>query len=401
MTLACKNAIVERDVAHLIFPDDVQTLPAAESARASGPAGRIAAPAIAPDGVALEAATKQIAESRRPIIIVGYGARDAMGDVVALAERLNAPVLTTFKGKGQIADSHPLAAGVLGRSGTPVASWFMNECDLIIALGASFSNHTGITPKRPIIQVDFDRMALGKFHPVAVPVWGEIAITARRLLDELGDGVQTVDQRPELAERWAIWREEKASRLDDDRGKGINSATVFAALTETAPDDAIIAVDVGNNTYSFGRYFECTGQRVLMSGYLGSIGFSFPAAMGAWAATRDQEAYRGRKVISISGDGGFGQYLADFTTAVKYDMDITHVLLNNAQLGKISKEQLAGEWPIWQTDLHNPSFAAYAKLCGARGTRVTDPAKLSGALSEAIGHAGPALVEIVTDAELI
>ncbi len=401
MTLACKNAIVERDVAHLIFPDDVQTLPAAESAKASGPSGRLATPVIVPDEQAMADAAKQIGEARRPIVIVGYGAREAMGDVTALAERLNAPVLTTFKAKGQIADSHPLAAGVLGRSGTPVASWFMNECDLIIALGASFSNHTGITPKRPIIQVDFERMALGKFHPVAVPVWGEIGVTARRLLDAIGEPSHTVDQRPELAERWAIWREEKTRRLNDDRGKGINSATVFAALTDAAPDDAVIAVDVGNNTYSFGRYFECAGQRVLMSGYLGSIGFSFPAAMGAWAATRDQEAYNGRKVISVSGDGGFGQYLAEFTTAVKYDMDITHVLLNNSELGKISKEQLAGEWPVWQTGLHNPSFAAYAKLCGGKGTRVTDAARLPEALTEAIRHEGPALVEIVTDAELI
>ena len=77
-----------------------------------------------------------------------------------------------------------------------------------------------------------------------------------------------------------------------------------------------------------------------MSGYLGSIGFSFPAAMGAWAATQDQDAYRGRKVVSVSGDGGFGQYMGDFNTAVKYDMDITHVLLNNSELGKISKEQI-------------------------------------------------------------
>ncbi len=401
MTLACKNAIVERDVAHLIFPDDVQTLPAAESAKASGPSGRLSVPTIAPDERTIGDAAKLIGESKRPIVIAGYGAREAMGDVTALAERLNAPVLTTFKAKGQIADSHPLAAGVLGRSGTPVASWFMNECDLIIALGASFSNHTGITPKRPIIQVDFERMALGKFHPVAVPVWGEIGVTARRLLKEMDEASHTVDQRPELAERWAIWREEKTRRLNDDRGKGINSATVFAALTDAAPDDAVIAVDVGNNTYSFGRYFECAGQRVLMSGYLGSIGFSFPAAMGAWAATRDQEAYSGRKVISISGDGGFGQYLAEFTTAVKYDMDITHVLLNNSELGKISKEQLAGEWPVWQTGLHNPGFAAYAKLCGGKGTRVTDAARLPEALTEATHHEGPALVEIVTDAELI
>ena len=401
MTLACKNAIVERDVAHLIFPDDVQTLAAAESASASGPAGRIATPGIAPDEKALAEATKLIGESKRPIVIVGYGARDAMDDVIALAEQLNAPVLTTFKAKGQIGDHHPLAAGVLGRSGTPVASWFMNECDLILAFGSSFSNHTGITPKRPIIQVDFDRMALGKFHSVTVPVWGEIGVTSKRLAGELRDASHTVDQRPELEERWAIWREEKASRLDDDRGQGIGSAIVFDALTDAAPDDAIIAVDVGNNTYSFGRYFECKGQRVLMSGYLGSIGFAFPAAMGAWAATQDQDEYKGRKVISVSGDGGFGQYLADFTTAVKYDMNITHVLLNNSQLGKISKEQRAGEWPVWQTSLHNPSFAAYANLCGGKGIPVKTPDKLRKALDEALAHNGPALVEIVTDADLI
>ncbi len=400
MALACKNAIVERDVAHLIFPDDVQTL-AAESASTSGPDGRIATPKIAPDVQALAEATKLIGASKRPIVIVGYGARDAMGDVIALAEKLKAPVLTTFKAKGQIADHHPLAAGVLGRSGTPVASWFMNECDLIIAFGASFSNHTGITPKRPIIQVDFDRMALGKFHRVAVPVWGEIGVTAKRLSNELGAVTHTVDQQPELEERWGIWREEKANRLDDDLGKGIGSASVFAALTDTAPEDAIIAVDVGNNTYSFGRYFECKGQRVLMSGYLGSIGFAFPAAMGAWAATQDQDEYRGRKVISVSGDGGFGQYLADFTTAVKYNMNITHVLLNNSQLGKISKEQRAGEWPVWQTSLHNPSFAAFAKLCGGYGIRVKKPDKLGAALDEALAHNGPALVEILTDADLI
>jgi thiamine pyrophosphate-dependent acetolactate synthase large subunit-like protein/nitrite reductase/ring-hydroxylating ferredoxin subunit len=401
MTLACKNAIVERDVAHLIFPDDVQTLAAGDAAKASGPGGRVALPGIAPDARALGEATELIRNSTRPIVIVGYGARDAMPEVIAVAELLDAPVLTTFKAKGQIADGHPLAAGVLGRSGTPVASWFMNECDLIIAFGSSFSNHTGITPKRPIIQVDFDRMALGKFHGVAVPVWGEIGVTASRLAAELGDVKHTVDQRPELKERWAIWRAEKASRLADDRGRGLGSAAVFAALTDAAPHDAIIAVDVGNNTYSFGRYFECKGQRVLMSGYLGSIGFAFPAAMGAWAATQDQEHYRDRKVIAISGDGGFGQYMGELTTAVKYGMDITHVLLNNSELGKISKEQRAGEWPVWETGLNNPSFAAYAKLCRGFGTRVTKHEKLRAALEEALAYSGPALVEIITDAELV
>ena len=145
MPLACKNAIVERDVAHLIFPDDVQTLPA-EGAAASGPAGRVSGSRIAPDSEALDDALALIQESKRPIVIVGYGAREAMDQVIALAEKLNAPVLTTFKAKGQIADQHPLAAGVLGRSGTPVASWLMNECDLILAFGDRFPITPGSHP---------------------------------------------------------------------------------------------------------------------------------------------------------------------------------------------------------------------------------------------------------------
>ncbi len=401
MSLACKNALIERDVAHLIFPDDVQTLPAKESAQAGTPVGRVSDSLITPSKESLKESLTLIKKSKRPIIIVGYGARDSMPAISELAEILQCPILTTFKAKGQISDSHPLAAGVLGRSGTPVASWFMNECDLIIALGSSFSNHTGITPKRPIIQVDFDRMTLGKFHSVTLPVWGEIGITIQQMNTGLKSSKHTFDQRPEVAERWAIWRTEKQKRLLDDKGNGINSSLVFAALTKTIPKDAIIAVDVGNNTYSFGRYFECEAQRILMSGYLGSIGFSFPAAMGAWAATQDQTEYRGRKVISVSGDGGFGQYMGDFTTAVKYNMDITHILLNNSQLGKISKEQLAGEWPVWQTDLHNPNFASYAELCGAKGYRVTDPEKLEQIFTQAITHQGPALVEIISDSELI
>jgi thiamine pyrophosphate-dependent acetolactate synthase large subunit-like protein/nitrite reductase/ring-hydroxylating ferredoxin subunit len=398
-SLAMKNALVERDVAHLIFPDDVQTLPANE-ATASGPTGRLAAIDISPPAESVDAALELIHTSKRPIIVVGYGARDAMDDVVALAECLNAPVLTTFKAKGQLADRHPLAAGVLGRSGTPIASWFMNECDLIIALGASFSNHTGITRKRPIIQVDFEAMQLGKFHPVSVPVWGEVGVTSRLFASQLGDP-HTTDQRPEVAERWDIWRKEKASRRSDDRGKGVNSAAIFEVMSELVPADAVISVDVGNNTYSFGRYFECQQQSVLMSGYLGSIGFGFPAAMGAWAATQDFAEHQGRKVVSVSGDGGFGQYLGDFTTAVKYGMDITHILLHNDELGKISKEQAAGEWPVWETSLRNPNFASYAKLCGGFGIRVKTADKLHDAIQQALDFNGPALVEIMSDVELI
>ncbi|MGB5741738.1 MAG: thiamine pyrophosphate-dependent enzyme [Sedimenticolaceae bacterium] len=401
MNLACKHAIVERDVAHLIFPDEVQTLAAADGDAAGGPEGRLGDHQMLPSTDSLAAALQRLKDAKRPVIIVGYGALGRMEHVLKLAEKLKAPVLTTFKAEGQIADDHPLAAGVLGRSGTPVASWCMNESDLLVVLGASFSNHTGITAKKPIIQVDLDAMTLGKFHPVELPVLGEIGLTAEWLWRALPEDTGAVDQLPELAERWQIWRDEKAARRTRDRGKGINSASLFETLSTLIPADAVIAVDVGNNTYSFGRYFECRGQRILMSGYLGSIGFAFPAAMGAWAATQAQPDYRARTVISVSGDGGFGQYMAEFTTAVRYEMNLTHVLLNNSELGKISKEQRAGHWPVWQTKLRNPDFAAYAKSCGGLGIRVESLEDLAEALKRALAYEGPALVDVMADVELI
>ena len=399
-SLACKNAIVGQGVSHMVFPDDVQVVEAPET-KAASPEGRMTSREITPPHDALDDAVKRIADAKRPVIVVGHGARFVMEPVISLAEQLNAPVLTTFKGKGLIADDHPLGCGVLGRSGTPVASWFMNEADLLIVFGASFSNHTGITSYKPIVQVDYDPMMLGRLHSVTVPVWGEIGVTARLLKERLGFAAG-VDQRPDVVKRWAIWKEEKARRLSETKGGGVHSAAIFAALTATAPDDAIIAVDVGNNTYSFGRYFECRRQSVLMSGYLGSIGFGYPAAMGAWAATQESDPrFQGRKVIAVTGDGGFGQYMAEYTTAAKYGMDITHVLLNNSELGKISKEQRSADYDVWQTTLHNPSFAEYAKLCGALGLRATKAEELEVALTEALAHDGPATVEIVADTLLI
>ena len=392
--LACKTALVGRGVSHLVLPDEVQTLVAGDTA-AAGPVGRVADRENGPPADALARAVAAVDAARRPVLVVGHGARLDMTDVIALAEDLGAPVLTTFKAKGQVSDHHPLGCGVLGRSGTPVASWLMNESDLLIVFGASFSNHTGIAPYKPIVQIDFDPMALGRFHPVTVPVLGHVGVTARALRAALAPAPDRIDQRADVAARWAIWRAEKQRRIEDDRGNGVGAAAVFDAMSRLVPSDAIVAVDVGNNAYSFGRYFECDRQSVLMSGYLGSIGFGFPAAMGAWAA--DPE----RRPVAVTGDGGFGQYLAEFTTAVKYGMPITHVLLDNAELGKIAKEQRAADLDVWQVSLVNPDFAAYAELCGGAGFRVTSRHELDGALTAALATDGPSLVHVVSDADLV
>ncbi len=400
--LACKSAILNRGVSHLIFPNEVQNVPWPASARAGSPEGRVPDRAIEPSDDALEDAVYALTGANRPVIIVGHGARFQMDAVIGFAEAFRIPVLTTFKAKGQIPDAHPLAGGVLGRSGTPIASWLMNEADLLLVLGASFSNHTGITPKKTTVQIDYDPMALGKFHAVDVPVWGEIGTTVGRLRGILADQMTNEDQAPDVAARWEIWRAEKVRREGETGDGGVGSPAIFAAMNRTVPENAIIAVDVGNNTYSFGRYFECTRQAVLMSGYLGSIGFALPAALGAWAATQeDDPLFSGRKVISISGDGGFGQYMGELTTAVKYDMDITHILLHNRELGKISREQRAGNWDVWETSLQNPDFSRYAENCGALGIRVTDADELDEALARAIAHEGPALVEIMSDPLLV
>ncbi len=396
-TLAMKTAIVERDVSHLILPDEIQHQPVDDDVAAGGPDGRVGSRLISPPTDDVARAAAMLAGAERPMIIVGNGARGQMAEVIELAERLGAPVATTFKAKGLIADDHPLGCGVMGRSGTPVASWFMNESDLVLVFGASFANHTGIADYKPLIQVDFDPMALGRFHPVELPLQGHVGVTATALQSALPAELAGTDVRQEVQERRQIWLAEKQRRMVDDEGSGVGSAAVMDSLSRLVPSDAVIAVDVGNNTYSFGRYFEVSGQQdVLMSGYLGSIGFSFPAAMGAWAAVGDS-----RPVVSVSGDGGFGQYAMEVTTAVKYNMNLTHVLLNNSELGKISKEQRAANWDVWQTSLHNPDFAAFAELCGAKGFRVTSLDQLDDAIAAALAHPGPALVDVIADALLI
>ncbi len=395
MALAIKHALLKRDVSHLTFPDEIQEIPAEEEI-AQTPEGRISSLKIAPPKESIEKAVKLIENSSRPVIIVGHGARFDMQSIIKFAEILYAPVLTTFKGKGLLSDHHRLAAGVLGRSGTPIASHFMNESDLLIVFGASFSNHTGITPKKPIIQVDFDPLALAKFHKIDAPVLGEISVTLSMMIEELKNKLSTTNQEKEIAERWEIWRTEKNKRLLEDRGKGISSIAVFHNLSKLVPENAVMCVDVGNNAYSLGRYFESKNQRFLMSGYLGSIGFAFPAAMGAWAATKGKKA-----IIAVAGDGGFAQYMADLTTSVKYGMNIKVILLNNSELGKISKEQRSGGFDVFVTDLINPDFAQFASSCGALGLKVNSREELKSKMKEVLDYNGTALLEIITDGQLI
>ena len=223
---AVKHALDGRGVAHLVLPDEVQDLPSDAPGRRAATA---AAPtcAVAPSPTTLRrragpaAGRPPTGDHRR-----AGRARGHRRSVRELAERLGAPVLTTFQAKGLVPDNHPLGAGVLGRSGTPVASWLMNESDLLLVFGASFANHTGIAPYKPIVQVDDAPVAIGRFHPV--DVGGARRRRASSLRALLDSGSATTDGRRPAARR-------RRALGDLARGEGAPRAPTTAAGASPAP----------------------------------------------------------------------------------------------------------------------------------------------------------------------
>lgn len=394
MSLAIKHAILNRDVSHLTFPDEVQVLPAGDS-KVQNKERRMPNLSITPPLQEIEASIELIKKAKRPVIIVGHGAVDASLEILELAEKIQAPIMTTFKAKGFISDEHHLACGVLGKSGTPVSAHFMSKSDLLVVFGASFARHTGISESIPTIQVDFDPLALAKFHKISVRVLGEIKASALLFSEMLDDQKSNISFTKELELQWLHWKETKESRSNENL-INIHPAKVFKELNIHAPKNAVMCVDVGNNAYSFGKYFECVNHRFLLSGYLGSIGFALPASIGAWAAVKNK-----RPIVAVAGDGGFAQYMAELTTIVKYKMPIKIIILNNNQLGRISKEQRESQFDVWKTELSNPKFNEFAESCGIKGFRAENTDQVEHYMKQLFEVDGPALLEILTDADKV
>jgi pyruvate oxidase len=378
-------ATTQHDVAHLVLPDDVQTLPAAD-ARPRGPSP-------VPNALPLTLTdAENIAElldaSDDPLFVVGRGGARSSEKVLALAEQVDAAVATTFPAKGCIPETHPLATGVLGRSGTPVSAAMQTRSDLIVVFGGGMAPHTGITDKRTVIRIDTDPLASRRnTHNVEVFALADAGNAA----DAIADRCSTVD-RPELkawlANRWEWWRARKLSRREVDVDGRLTSAAVFDDLGRQIPRDAVVALDVGNTTYSFGRYFEADGQRIVMSGWLGSIGYALPAAIGAAAA------YPDLTIVAVAGDGGFGQYAMELSTVAKYDLNIKVVLLSNDELGKITAEQQLADTHVWATSLKNPSWTGMATSLGLFGRLVATPEELEVGMADLFAHHGPGLLEV-------
>jgi pyruvate oxidase len=386
LNLALKYATLRHGVAQLSVPNDIQKqkLDAALTRREIC----IARPHIIPDEAELGQAIAGIDQAKKPVIIAGWGAYGEGDAIAALANKIKAPILTTFRAKGILPEDHPWVIGVLGSVGSPQARTLVDEADLLITLGVGFSKFTNIPTDKVMIQVDTNPIRLGK-GPQVFPLWGNCALVIPRITARVAEreGGAVLSAITRMKQQWRDQLEQEA----DAEAVPIRPPYIMKVLTETIPEDAVITVDVGENQWWFGRNFRMKRQRFAMSGYLATMGFGFPAALAA------KIAYPDKQVICITGDGGFSQAMSDFVTAVKYSLPMVVVILNNHQLGMIQVEQRTEHYPNFATDLLNPDFAAYAEGCGGVGITIRKPDELKDALIRAMSLNVPVIVDVDTD----
>ncbi|MBT8507236.1 pyruvate dehydrogenase [Methanomicrobiaceae archaeon CYW5] len=387
LTRAMKYATLEHGVAQLSIPNNIQKLPLKlEYCRRES---IIANPFILPESSLIEKAAERINASENPVIIAGWGACGAAEEVVRFASTIAAPIATTFRAKGILPENHPWSVGILGSVGAPSTRDLVREADLLITLGVGFSTYTNVPLDTDIIQVDINPIKLG-ISPRAYPLWGECSLVTPALQQfciprEPGGVLKII---ADMKHDWNNQRDHEA----DASAVPVRPPFIMKTLSEIIPDDAVITVDVGENQWWFGRNFRMQHQRFAMSGYLAAMGFGLPAAIAG------KLAYPDKDVLCITGDGGFSMAMAEFVTAVKYDLPIVVVILNNKQLGMIQVEQMTENYPNYATELLNPDFAEYARACGGFGIKVEKPDKLKQAVSDAFGSKLPAIVDIATDA---
>lgn len=385
LTRALKYATLHKGVAQLSVPNNIQKMPLdvkkcqRETCTDSF---------ILPDFATIARAAEMVNAAKNPTIIAGWGAFNYPEHIATLADKIGAPIITTFRAKGMLPDNHPWNLGILGNVGTPAAREWVDEADLLITLGVGFSKHTNVPLKIPILQIDIDPVKLG-ISPKSTPLWGDVGLVLTAL-DPLIKKRTTEKNQEKITAMKAEWDRRRNEEADKTK-KPIRPPYIMKILSEVIPEDAIISLDVGEHQWWFGRNFRMKNQRFVMSGYLGAMGFGFPGAIAAKLACPEKQ------VFCITGDGGFSMAMSDFVTAVKYHLPMTVIILNNHELGMIQVEQMMEEYPNYGTDLYNPDFAAYATVCGGKGIRVTEPAELKNAVIEAMENNCPTIIDVETD----
>ena len=328
------------------------------------------------------------------MILAGIGCAGCQTELFAFAEAIQAPIVRSLKAKEVIDDDHPLCAGGLGLLGGKPGVKAMDECDLLIMVGTDFPYKDFYPESAPTIQIDWEPTRIGRRRPVDIGLVAHAgptlaALTERIAPREAGSFLEAIQTE------MARWRE---SRDKDEMSDSMPIAPprVLKALSDAAPDDTIFIADTGTATAWAARHLRIRpGQRFALSGGLATMAIGLPGAIGA------QLAYPERRVVAIVGDGAFSMLIGDLVTAVRYELPVVIVVLNNAKLGFISLEQEAKGLPDWGTDITNPDFTALAEACGALGISVTDPGDLGAALQQAFDARRPVVVNVSVDPDAL
>jgi acetolactate synthase-1/2/3 large subunit len=350
----------------------------------------------------LERAVEMILESRRAVLYAGGGvvAANAWRELRELAELTHIPVTTTLMGLGAMPSAHPLSLGMLGMHGSYATNQSICNCDLLIAVGARFDDRvTGrlkdFAPLAKKIQIDVDPSEINKNVRVDVALVGDARESLRALLDRLKQQARTAAHpgRQQWLQRIETWRGEHPLTYDK-YGHSVKPQYVIETISHYTAEDAIVAVDVGQHQMWAAQYWRFHQPRTwLSSSGLGSMGYGFPAAMGA------QLAFPDRQVIAIVGDGGFQMTLNDLATVAQYRVPVKIAIINNRALGMVRQwQEIFFEKRYCDTDLNfAPDFAKLAESYGIRGVRVEHRTDVPDAVRDFLSDREPRLIDFWVD----
>jgi pyruvate dehydrogenase (quinone)/pyruvate oxidase len=394
--LACRTALASKGVAHINFPVDLQDHKGGERSPRNVPGHNtdvFARSAGLPAPADLERAAEILGTGKRIAILAGQGALGAADELERLAELLAAPIVKPLLGKAAVPDDSPYTTGPIGLLGSRPSQEALSESDTLLLVGTSFP-YMEFYPapgQARGIQIDLDPARIGLRCPVEVGLVGD----SRRTLQALLPLVRRNEDRSFLLKAqegmrdWWRLMEEQAMRRDTPMKPQVVAWELGKRLSSTA----IVSCDSGTIATWFARHIPVRrGQMHSLSGTLASMGNGLPYTIAA------QLAYPERQCVGFVGDGGFSMLMAEFATAVKYELPIKIVIVKNNTLGQIKWEQMVflGN-PEYGCDLQPIDFVAFARACGGAGFRIEDPAQCGAVLDQALGTPGPVLVEAVVD----
>jgi len=387
VAMACQAAITRRGVAVVVLPADISQ---AEVEAVPAFATHAVAPVLRPSDAELQRMAALLDEGRRIAIYAGSGCADAHDEVVALAQRLQAPVAHTSRAKDFIEYDNPFNVGMTGIFGIESGYRALMDCDTLLLLGADFAWGQYYPDKATIVQVDEDGSHLGRRHPIHFGAVGDIKPTLQALLPLL-QARQDSGFLDECRERHDEAMRKREREETPGEGDLIRPQYLTALIDRHADADALFTADGGSPMVWSLRHLRANGRRRLLLSLLhGTMANAMPQALGL------KKAFPGRQVIALAGDGGISMLLGDLLTAVQEKLPIKVVVYNNGSLNFVELEQKVEGLLDNYTNLVNPDFGKLAEAIGWRGWTVARAADLEGAVRAFLAEPGPALLDVHT-----